>query len=469
MDALLLRFEAESDQLGQQFPSDAVSSRVRGASARPATQERGAGTTTQAADARLLVAERLREFCDSADEGIGLLDLSGVCFRDGDLSAALVAVRASPLLSSLRHLDVTGARIGEHFIAQRCDLGDVGAEQLCLALSGRATSPLRTLDLSSNDCGPATARAIAHLLALPDSSLERLCLDGNRIGDEGAADIAAVLCGTAAGLSKGNGAPSALQGPFDPSKSLQSPSARRGPGGFLATRSQGFGSPAVVSSATSRSVFSPRAVRNRAALTAGSAAEVSAADGAGSSDGSARGGSVLPCLRTLCLRSCDLGSRAGHALVLAARSNGRILHLSAAFNAFSDSRQIAIAEATARNRAAYEEAGRPCLRVAPSGGVRGTGSSGRAGCVGGELPSEAWAYPPPTSAELAVAAGVRGGAPVWAALHAPSAPASSAGSEGSPFWEGEERAGGAACQRDLGGEASEAEGGRAGAGGGGAR
>ncbi|KAA0175278.1 hypothetical protein FNF27_03286 [Cafeteria roenbergensis] len=279
MDALLLRFEAESDQLGQQFPSDAV-------------------------------AERLREFCDSADEGIGLLDLSGVCFRDGDLSAALVAVRASPLLSSLRHLDVTGARIAtrcrrrlalliraapalRHFIAQRCDLGDVGAEQLCLALSGRATSPLRTLDLSSNDCGPATARAIAHLLALPDSSLERLCLDGNRIGDEGAADIAAVLCGTAAGLSKGNGAPSALQGPFDPSKSLQSPSARRGPGGFLATRSQGFGSPAVVSSATSRSVFSPRAVRNRAALTAGSAAEVSAADGAGSSDGSARGGSGL--------------------------------------------------------------------------------------------------------------------------------------------------------------------------------
>ena len=32
MDALLLRFEAESDQLGQQFPSDAVSSRPDGSS-----------------------------------------------------------------------------------------------------------------------------------------------------------------------------------------------------------------------------------------------------------------------------------------------------------------------------------------------------------------------------------------------------------------------------------------------------
>lgn len=46
MDALLLRFEAESDQLGQQFPSDAVSSSPKSArnlprSLRPRTRMPG--------------------------------------------------------------------------------------------------------------------------------------------------------------------------------------------------------------------------------------------------------------------------------------------------------------------------------------------------------------------------------------------------------------------------------------------
>lgn len=95
-----------------------------------------------------------------------------------------------PRISHFRYISITGAsNAGKEDHRHRL----VVAEQTRFFGSLEANKSLRLLNLTNNGIGVAGAFCIAALLELPRPTLERVIVDENRIGTEGAAAIANAL------------------------------------------------------------------------------------------------------------------------------------------------------------------------------------------------------------------------------------------------------------------------------------
>jgi hypothetical protein len=218
----------------------------------------------------------------------------------------------------------TGLR---HLILAKCALGDDRGAELIETLAENRSTRVCTLDLGMNNLGPSSARALALLLASDGCTLERLCVDNNRLSDDGACDMAASLSGM----------------PAQPSGAFASPKSM----------------PPTTGSATSRDASMP----------------------------------LVPCLRTLSVRCCGLGKRAGHAFARAAKSNHVLLFLNCEFNTIPTAVLRSIEAALEVNRTEYEAGGREAVR-------RAVGETSFE-LISGGLPVGSWQYPQPAVASTA--------------------------------------------------------------------
>jgi Ran GTPase-activating protein (RanGAP) involved in mRNA processing and transport len=104
--------------------------------------------------------------------------------RRGVVSGTFTAEGITALADALRVCaSVTSLSLGDN------DLGDAGVEALSIGL--KESKSLKTLDLSnrnesSNKFGPRGAMALASAIAVIASSLTKILVGGNNLGDEGA-------------------------------------------------------------------------------------------------------------------------------------------------------------------------------------------------------------------------------------------------------------------------------------------
>jgi len=154
----------------------------------------------------------------AAPASLKSIHLGGNALRGGSLAALLAALPAAPALETLWLADneLDGAAMAafamctgngggggalKHLSLQRNRVGDDGAASLAAALAGGALPALELLYLGENEVGDAGATALAEALregACP--KLRRLGLQANRLGDGALEALAAAL---RAGAMKG--------------------------------------------------------------------------------------------------------------------------------------------------------------------------------------------------------------------------------------------------------------------------